>query len=149
MTTYDACGDMPLNEQVEMSSVILSSFLAANEIPLTWRPHIQDATLLLKRQQKEIERLRNIETRVPHTVDGVPIFIGTTVYWIEPRNPPNFPSKIFSETVEFTTEHCAFLTSRCGAESCGRNFMDFTDCYSTYKAAEAAMHRRKQHESPL
>ena len=140
MTTYDACGNMPLDEQVNMSNVMLSSFLA-NEIPLIWRPHIQDATVLLRRQQKEIERLQVVVDKVPHTADGVPIFVGTKVYWIEPRNPPNFPAEIVGETVVYTTEHWAFLTHRCGAECCGRYFVEFSNCYSTYEAAEAAMRK--------
>ena len=57
-TSYDLTGGMSLFEQVSVVLDLLRLVLSpSTEIPIVWRPHIQDAVILLSRQQEEIKRI--------------------------------------------------------------------------------------------
>ena len=99
-----------------------------------WREELSEMAKL----QAEIERLTAIIERIPKTADGVPVCIGMMVYWIEPRNPPKFPAEVVGEAVVSMCKDYADLVYHLNSDTDNRSCIEFSACYSTREAAEAA-----------
>ena len=81
--------------------------------------------------EAEIERLRAIVARLPHTADGVPVLGGDKVY----AGPQNVRATIASPYR--VCEHGGKATDAPWVYWGPPNVIDISDCYSTREAAEA------------